>query len=303
MKQRLIRFLTLLLNSALSRSGTLENMRLAQGRLEARSIHNVALADCEFQVFSQYGEDGIIEKLVQILEPTARRFVEFGVEDYRESNTRFLLQHRNWTGLVMDGSARNISSISRSDLSWRFALHARQAFITRENINSLLTEESFDGDLGLLSIDVDGNDYWIWQAISVARPAIVVIEYNSIFGKDHCVTVPYDAQFNRSKAHYSNQYFGASARALAELGEAQGYKLVAGNLAGSNLFFVQETEERMPAKSVEDVYRVIASRQGRNRKGQLTMADPLSALREMADLPLVDTRSGETRTIRELYGV
>lgn len=303
MKQRFIRYLTLLLNSALSRSGTIENIRLAQGRLEARSIRNLALVDSEFQVFSQYGEDGIIEKLVQILELSAGRFVEFGVEDYRESNTRFLLQHRNWSGLVLDGSSAHIDSIRRSDLSWRFDLHARQAFITKENINTLLSEEGFDGDLELLSIDVDGNDYWIWQAIAVARPAIVVIEYNSIFGSKLSVTVPYDRDFDRNKAHYSNQYFGASARALAELGESQGYKLVAGNLAGSNLFFVEATEERMPAKSVEEVYRVIASRQGRNRKGKLTMSDPLAALSEMAELPLVDTRSGETKTIRELYRV
>ena len=243
----------------------------------------------------------IIEKLVQVLEPTARRFVEFGVEDYRESNTRFLLQHRNWAGLVLDGSTRNIKSIQRSDLSWRFSLEARQCFITKENINSILEQAGFCGNLGLLSIDVDGNDYWIWRAISVAKPTIVVIEYNSVFGKDLSVTVPYDASFDRSKAHYSNQYFGASARALAELGESLGYKLVAGNLAGSNLFFVQSSEDRVAAKTVDETYQLIASRQGRDRKGRLTMAEPLSALYEMGHLPLVDTRTGEQRTIRDLY--
>src|SRR5262245_22914817 len=123
-----------------------------------RSIERVeTLADVEFRAFSQFGEDGIVEWLVANLPGIPNCFVEFGVEDYTEATTRFLLKHRNWRGLVMDGSSTNIDSIkSRYDF-WLHELIATAAFITTDNINTLLANHEFSGELGLLSIDIDGN--------------------------------------------------------------------------------------------------------------------------------------------------
>src|SRR4030095_9607966 len=134
----------------------------------------------------------IIQFLTTRLKINRKTFVEFGVGDYLESNTRFLLINNNWDGLVLDSDPENIERIRRSPLCWRHGLRAASAFITCENINSLILDNGIRRDLGLLSIDIDGNDYWVWQAIDVVSPEIVVIEYNHRFGPDLAVTIPYN---------------------------------------------------------------------------------------------------------------
>src|SRR6266404_297437 len=154
-----------------------------------------SLRDAEFKVFSQFGDDGIIQYLIHRLAPLPDSFVEFGVENYRESNTRFLLLNNNWRGLVMDSDEDSIRYIQKDDVSWRHTLTAHCAFINRDNINDLLAEAGFTGEIGLLSIDIDGNDYWVWEKLEVVDPVIVIVEYNSIFGSDLAVTIPYDPKF------------------------------------------------------------------------------------------------------------
>ena len=138
-----------------------ERIQEALGRIEARQLRAVSLPstqEAEFRVFSQWGEDGIIQWLVHLV-PIARRvFVEFGVQDYQEANTRFLLVNDGWSGLIMDGDENYINRIRSSDLYWRYNLKAQSAFVTRENINELLLASGMSGDIGLLYIDIDGND-------------------------------------------------------------------------------------------------------------------------------------------------
>lgn len=128
------------------------------------------LEEVEFQVFSQRGEDGIIQYIISQIEVTNKIFVEFGVEDYTESNTRFLLINNNWSGLVIDGSKDNIKFIKKDFIYWKYDLTAYHSFITKENINELISKYTDCSDIGLLSIDIDGNDYWIWEAITVIKP-------------------------------------------------------------------------------------------------------------------------------------
>ena len=177
--------------------------------------------DAEFKVFSQYGEDGIIQYLIRQIGCLGRStFIEFGVENYEEANTRFLLINNNWRGLIIDGSPENIAHIRDTSLFWNSNLTAVSCFIDADNINSLISKNGFaNRDVGLLSIDIDGNDYWVWEKISVIEPVIVVVEFNSVFGPLHAVTVPYNPKFLRSKAHSSCLYFGASLRALELLGK------------------------------------------------------------------------------------
>lgn len=220
----------------------LEQLQSALGRVETRQLgltgEAAGLTQYEFSVFSQWGEDGIIQFLTKQINVDNKRFVEFGVEDYREANTRFLLMHDNWSGLVFDSSPENILSLRSSTLGWRYDLRAARAFITRDNINSLIRDNGFEGDIGLLSIDIDGNDYWIWQTIDVINPDIVVIEYNHRFGPELAVTIPYDESFRRGEK-YPNVYFGASLRALVLLGNSKGYAFVGCNSHGVNAFFVR----------------------------------------------------------------
>ncbi len=164
-----------------------------QATLNAQSVRQsdpIRLA--EFKVFSQFGDDGIIQHLLHHIEiPRSQQtFVEFGVENYLESNTRFLLVNNNWRGLVIDGSFDNIKFVRDSELYWKYDLTALSAFIDRDNINDLLRRAEITGPIGILSIDIDGNDYWVWDQIDVVQPSIVIAEYNSVFGADRAITIP-----------------------------------------------------------------------------------------------------------------
>jgi hypothetical protein len=212
------------------------------GRIESRSLYDSAPGDfraAEFRVFSQWGEDGILQNLLRHIPISKKIFVEFGVGDYTEANTRFLLVHENWSGLVIDGDIQNISSIREDEIYWRYNLKAEHAFVTRETINQILSENAVRGEIGLLSIDIDGNDYWVWDAIEAVSAAIIVVEYNSRFGAVREVTVPYKADFIRRREHYSNIYYGASLAAFCSLGRRKGYAFVGCNTAGNNAFFVR----------------------------------------------------------------
>ena len=231
----------------------------ALGRIESRQLRNIEsdnLNDYEFRVFSQWGEDGIIQHLVRSIDIPKKYFVEFGVQDYRESNTRLLLVNDNWSGLVMDGSAANIERIKKDMIYWAYDLKPVQAFVTRENINELLRQNGVNGEIGLLSIDIDGNDFWIWQAIEVINPVIVVIEYNHRFGQQAAVTIPYEESFDRTKTGHGPFYFGASLQALCWLAKRKGYAFVGCSSNGVNAFFVRRDKrpENVREVSPEEGY-------------------------------------------------
>ena len=223
----------------LSRDAAL--IREALGRIEARqtAAAGTSLAEQEFRVFSQWGEDGILAHILRHVQVPRKVFVEFGVETYVEANTRWLVVNDGWSGLVLDGSEDNIAAIRRDPIYWQQNLKAVQAFITRENINTLISEQGIAGEIGLLSVDIDGVDYWVWEAITAVQPAIVVAEYNSLLGPERAVTVPYDPAFQRAKAHHSCSYYGASLAALVALGRKKGMAFVGSNTAGNNAFFVR----------------------------------------------------------------
>ena len=192
----------------------------------------------EFKSFSQFGEDGIIQYLINNINIKNKFFVEFGVENYDEANTRFLLENDNWSGLLIEADKEKVEEIKK-DFYWKYNINVMNEFITKENINQILNKSQITKEIGLLSIDIDGNDYWIWNEINVIDPAIVVIEYNSRFGPKKNVTIPYDKNFSRSSSKYPNIYFGASLVALSNLARKKNYSLVGTNRNGNNAFFVK----------------------------------------------------------------
>ena len=125
-----------LLNSGEAKQRALIGRELAWRARELESI--TGFSDVEFSVFSQFGDDGIIQWLIHRLPGLSETFVEFGVGCYQEANTRFLLLNDNWRGLVMDSSSRNIDAIKRDQVSWRHDLQSKCAFATTENIDQLL---------------------------------------------------------------------------------------------------------------------------------------------------------------------
>ena len=265
-------------------------MALGAQTLERIDPDNGNLSDHEFRVSSQWGEDGILSFLIDIVGPRSNRFIEFGVEDYTESNTRWLLRRRNWQGLVIDGSDSNVERIRSSELYWQHQLKAVSSFITCDNINQLISDNGFDGEIGILSIDIDGVDYWVWKAITCVNPAIVVVEYNSLFGPHKTVTVPYREDFLRSKAHYSNSYYGCSLAALLELGKSKGYSFVGSNSAGNNAFFVRQDLMKAPLSelSSSEGYVRRGFREARDVNGVLSHPTFEEEQALINSLPLID---------------
>ncbi len=280
-----------------------ERLILLEGRRAAWEVARMPITTplrrAGFGVFSQFDEDGIIQFLVSHVEIKHRTFVEFGVEHYEESNTRFLLINDNWQGMIMDGSEENMDYVKNDRVSRKYDLQAYCEFITKENINKLIERSGFDEDLGLLSVDIDGNDYWVWEAITCVRPRIVVAEYNSVFGLDP-VSTPYKADFQRTKAHHSNLYYGVSLSALIYLGEKKGYKFVGSNLRGNNAFFVRkDLAGGFPERTLEQEYVPSLFREGRDSKGNLTLLRGAERRKVIARLPVVNVITGETGPLGE----
>lgn len=253
-----------------------------------------------FRVCSQWNEDGLLQYLITHGGITSRRFVEFGVGDYRESNTRFLLQKDNWVGLILDSSPDNIRSIRNSEIYWRHQLTAVEAFVDAGNVNRVLAEHGMSGDIGLLSIDVDGVDYWIWKAISDVSPQIVICEYNGLFGPDAAITVPYDPAFDRTRKHYSWLYAGASLAALTDLGREKGYTLVGTNSGGNNAFFVRNDVLANGTIQVSATpYTRPMFRESRNPDGSLSYLDIAQGIELIKHLEVHEVRQQRTMTIEQ----
>lgn len=286
----------------------IDRLRAQLGGVESRHVATLGpdeIAKAEFQCFSQFGEDGIIQFLVQRVPIERDIFVEFGVDDYRESNTRFLLVHDNWRGLIMDSADTMHDFLRSTGLAWRHEIDAKTAFIDRDNINDLIRTAGVAGDIGLLSIDLDGNDYWVLEATDVVTPRLIVAEYNGIFGAEAAVTVPYDPAFVRREKHWSGLYAGASLAALTRLADAKSYALVGSNRAGNNAFFVRrDVLGNIPEVTVEDAYVQSRFRESRDRAGELSyISGHEERLRLIADLPLVDLETGRDITVGKRFGL
>lgn len=270
---------------------------------EVRAAKYSSVQSAEFTVFSQFGEDGIIQYLLGHVPVENECFVEFGVESYEESNTRFLLVQNNWQGIIIDGSDAHISFLNKSNLIWRNNINAISRFITRENINEIFRELGVPRDLGLLSVDIDGNDFWVLEAIEGVKPRILVAEYNSLWGPELAVSVPYDPTFFRTTAHYSNLYWGASLTAISIAAEKQGLSLVGCNNAGNNAFFVRsDLLGELKALTPRDAFAEAQYRESRGKNAELTLLgtrkDKLAVISEMK---LVDVKSGAVAPIGELF--
>ena len=268
----------------------LENIKFQNGRI----LYNLNLQknsrnilDYEFKVFSQWGEDGIIAFLINNLEIKNKFFVEFGVENYIESNTRFLLKNNNWSGLIIDNSSKNVDYIKKDQIYWKHDVTALCEFVNKKNINKIISDNVYQRDIGLLSIDIDGNDYWICDEINSIDPSIVIIEYNSLLGEQKSCVVPYKENFNRIKEHYSNIYYGASLSALNKLANKKDYALVGCNSAGNNAFFVKKNllNEKVKEKKVQEVFKIRKFRESRNKEKKLDFLDISHQKEILSELP------------------
>jgi hypothetical protein len=207
----------------------------------------------------------------------------------------------HWKGMIIDGDKSYMDYVRNQDIYWRHDLTAVNAWIDRDNINQLIGDAGFSGDIGLLSVDIDGNDYWVWEKIDVVNPVIVVTEWNSVFGPEHAISVPYDPAFQRANAHYSCLYWGASISAFAHLAEQKGYALIGSNTVGNNLFFVRKDRlGRLKPLSPADAYVESRFRDSRDAEGKLNFLSGERRRKEILDLAVVDVVKSEQTTLRAM---
>lgn len=290
---------------------SLDAIKLALGKHETRCIKNTTfnnIQDAEFKVFSQFGEDGIIQYLMNKVSIQNDIFIELGVGDYRESNTRFLLMNNNWQGKIVNSGTDHIKFLNSElgkNISYRHIIDPVSTFITKENITDLINNFDLPKDFGLLSIDLDGNDYWIWDAITTISPRIVIVEYNSLFGADLAVTVPYKKDFDRLKEHYSGQYFGASLGALCQLSKQKGYQFVGSNTAGVNAFFVRnDVAEKLPKLTAKKGYVKSSHRDSQDMEGNFTYLSDFNQRRKLiADMKLYNVQTKKLETVGKLFNL
>ena len=220
----------------------IDKLKINQGKLLIKNLKDCDLDNLDnlaFSIYSQFNEDGIIQFLINNLDIKNKEFIEIGVENFEEANTRFLLQNNCWKGLIIDSLKENINFIKKQTYYWRYQLEAEDVFITKENVNNIIKKYDFKQNIGLLSIDIDGNDYWVWDAISSINPDVLIIEYNSLFGSEKSLTIKYDKNFVRPNRGIYKCLYGASLKALTNLSEKKGYSLVAVNSNGNNAFYVR----------------------------------------------------------------
>jgi len=280
----------------------LQANRLLLGKRMAREVaslpDNLNIHDAEFQVFSQWGDDGIIQYLISKVDIANKFFIEFGVENYTESNTRFLLMNNNWSGLIMDGSKENMDYVRNDHIFWKYDLRAKNVFVTAENIDELIESEGISGNIGILHVDIDGNDFWIWKKISSVDADIVIVEFNSVFGTERCISVPYDPAFVRSQKHYSNLYFGASLNAFVKLGEEKDYVFVGCNSSGNNAYFVKKSKAgRLKALTTKEGYVMSKFQEARNKQRQLTNSKLSERLDIIKGLEVINTETNTSELI------
>ncbi|WP_026840434.1 hypothetical protein [Citrifermentans bremense] len=197
--------------------------------------------DTGFRVYSQTDEDGLLLYLFALIGFTNRVVLDIAAGLPSGGNTTNLITNWGCHALLVEGSAQLVAEAGvfyqRHADTWLSPPRLRQAWVTAENINQLITEEGFSGEIDLFSLDVDGVDYWLWESLDAVLPRVVMVEYQDLFYPDESVTVPYRPDFDRFSVH--PDYFGASLSAFVKLARRKGYRLVGCNRYGFNAFFVR----------------------------------------------------------------
>ncbi|MFT4771638.1 MAG: hypothetical protein ACJAZC_001223 [Cryomorphaceae bacterium] len=227
-----------------------------QYREQAGKDELPSISETGFRVFSQFEEDGMLLFIFSVLGMEKKVFVEIGSDDGVNSNSANLYFNFGWRGLFIDGNPASIKRgkrfFSKYPHSWFYQPKFLCAKVNRENVNELIKNAGITGEIGMLSIDIDGYDYWVWDALEVIQPQVVIIETHNEFGMENIV-VPYDPNYSYPGKHPI--YHGASPIAMTKLANKKGYRLVGANELGFNFIFVKNglADSQIPEVSVESV--------------------------------------------------
>lgn len=286
-------------NEEIQKELILKAKLLSNQNLKLKRIKD--LSEVEFQVYSQWGEDGIIDWLVNKFPEIPKSFLEIGTENYKESNTRFLLVNKNWDGFIIEADKNSVKDIKSQRVYWRHNLTIENQFVDQNNINTIIKRINIPKKLGLLSLDIDGIDYWVLKKLSVLEPSIVICEYNSLFGQKKAITVPYKKNYIRSNEHYSNLFYGASIKAFIDLLKKRNYFFIGTNSAGNNAFFVNQNIWKKAKKLIYEKKIFISKfRESRNLKGELTFLNKKKSLEMIKNKIVIDLKNNQKKKLFEL---
>lgn len=196
------------------------------------------LSEVGFRCHSQFEEDGILLFIFALIGTTNKTVVEICAGDGLQCMSTNLIINHGWWGYLFDGNERNVeigqAFFHKAQDTFLYPPRFTHAWITAENVNHLITQSGITGDIDLLSLDIDGMDYWVWQAIECIRPRVVVCETHNVIGPDDAFTIPYHPDFVIT----TPDYHSASLAAMTKLAEEKGYRLVGTHRYGFNAFFI-----------------------------------------------------------------
>jgi len=282
------------------------NSHILNMRNNYQNIKNIN--DLDYKIYSQFGEDGIIDYLIKSLNIISPKFVEIGVGDYSECNTRFLFETAQPKGLIIDCIENFKKEVSKNISLWKGDLKILNEKINSKNINQILEMEGFTSEIDIFSLDIDGVDYWILEKLPPNFSKIVIVEYNSIFGPDLEVSVPNINDFDRSNYHHSNLCFGASLKAMISLLEKKGFVFLGSTRSKVNAFFVLKTEIdkinlNIPNTDDLSFYTNSNITESRNVDGQLNYLSGKDKLSEISECELINLNDNNLKKIKEIYNL
>tara|TARA_Y100000591_G_scaffold332923_1_gene372352 strand:+ start:3944 stop:4882 length:939 start_codon:yes stop_codon:yes gene_type:complete len=262
-----------------------------------------SINEAEEKIFSQNGEDGIIDYILEVINIKDPKFVEIGVEDYIESNTRLLYHIRNSQGLIVDQSI-DINKLSKNLELWKGRLKVLKKSVTPKNINEIINYENFNKDLDLFSIDIDGLDFWVIKELPTNFAKICIAEYNPLFGSEHEVTVPNIENFDRTNYHHSNLCWGVSLKGLINLMDEKNFVFLGTNNLKNNAFFVNKDFEQLFKKVISEKNIGLKNftnhkfQESRDRNGNLTYLSRKEQLKEIEDCYVINIKNSLTEKVK-----
>lgn len=257
-----------------------------------------------YKVFSQNGEDGIIQYLLYSLKINTPKFVEIGTENYLESNTRYIYETCSTDGLIIDGHVNLEEKISKFLPLYKGNLKIINKLIESDSIIDILKKNNFIKDLDIFSIDIDSVDYWVIKELPDKISKIFIAEYNPYFGPDLEITVPNIKNFNRTDYHYSNLCYGSSLKAIINILKEKGFSFIGVNDLKNNAFFVLNEYLKLvslnPPKENLLEYTRAKYREGRDIKGKLTYHSPDDVINIIKNCEVFDLKNKQIKKISEL---
>ena len=275
---------------------------ILSSRAQHQNFRN--LWDAEVKVYSQWGEDGILDYICERIGLSKPRVLEIGAGNFSECNSRFLAENRNASVFAVDGREDLISSIETNPLRWKNHIFGQQIWVTPTNINSIIDSAHRAIDqIDIFSLDLDGNDYWILEKANLSSISVIVVEYNALFGHSEAVSVQQDDAFERNAKHFSSLYYGASLKAFVYLLKKREFEFIGTNRVGNNAFFIHRNLiSRIPLTANDDysVYTDWRIREARSERGVLTYESGQNRMEIIGQLEVIDVKTNEIRLIRDI---